>query len=429
MKAPFTLSSFLLYLWLVSSTITARAAEESDFNFLTQYENAALVEDGLSLAGNAASLSFSTLVNLGFWYGACLAPEFFPWLAQRFRPTSDETKEFKTLATRFCVQLAPMITSTELALAGHVSPWPVEQVWWQSLRIAGMGLVAYESYAKTRDMQMIPVAALMYLATQTIAMTLISTASTVFLRKTGNMDICFVSYDFFQYLVLSLLNGMIVGSIIYDMLSKRGLSHARTVSAVAISPFITAAVSVIASTSLLNMRAGIEAFAEPEATAAIAVGAAAGAKAVAAAAADTLARSRAGVMAESVAVDAIVIGTGVGAVAGIAAGTLAGTEAEAEAIALTVVLAAAGAGIIATVVTVGRIRELLILSNTWSVSGRSTISKVGYAMIPALACALINSLAGYVVHGQPMEESFSGAARVQWKKFYALPDYFFTLFN
>ena len=424
MKAPFTLSSFLLCLWLVTSAMTARAIEQSDFNFLTQYENTALVEDGLSFAGNAVSLSFSTLISLGFWYGVCLIPEFLPWLAQRFRLTSGETKEFKTLATSFCIQLAPMITSTEIALAGQVSPWPVEQAWWQLMRMAGIGLLVYGNYAKTGDMRVIQVAAFMYLSIQSSAKTLISTASTELLRKTDNMDISLVGYDFFQCVVLSLLNGLIAGSIIYEILSKRGVSHTRAVLALGVSASVTAAVSVTASTSLFNMRAGREAVAELGAAAIVA--AVVRLRTLARAAEG--ARSRAGIMAKSVTVDAVVIGTGVGAVAGIVAGTITGIEAEAEAIALAVVLAAAGS--IATAVTAGGIRELLILSNArWSMSGSSAISKVGYAMIPALAFVLINTLAGYIVYGQPIEESLSETARVQWKKFYALPDYFYTLFN
>ena len=71
MKLPVQLFPFLLCFWSINSPIEARASQQSDFDFLTHYNNGSVVGDNLALVKSSVGLSFSILANLGFWYAVC----------------------------------------------------------------------------------------------------------------------------------------------------------------------------------------------------------------------------------------------------------------------------------------------------------------------------------------------------------------------
>ncbi len=406
MKQISTVFPFLLFLWFGSSIAAARMADQADFEFLTHYENASWVENELALVESTASLSFSTLVSFGVWYGVCMSPQLLSLLADRFRMRGSEKKKFETLKTDFCLQLTPTITAAEVALAGHVSPWPIEQTWWQPLRMLGVGMAEYANAATGRK-RTIPVATLTYLVAEASARTASSVTASLYLRKTGKTNIKPVDYDYGQYTLLSYITGVVAGAVTYEAFSKKGLSSAKAALGFAIVASASGAISAIISTSMLNIDDQLKLVAG--------AGAGAGAGAIAG-----IVTTGAGAGA-TVGVGAVAVasGVGIGTVAVVGAGATVGVGAVA------VVEAGVGAGVGAGA-GAGAVAGLLLTSK---IDSHNPFTKVGVTLAPALIFAFINSLSNYAVYGYPLEEGLSETSQTLWKKFYAPLDYLTTLFN
>ena len=413
MKLPFRLFPFLLCLWLMGSSIEVSATEQPDFDFLTHYNNGSIVEDGLALAKSSSGLSFSVLANLGFWYAVCKAIEFASeLLPHRFGSQSSRMQKPEALNSGYCLQLAPVIVATEVALAGHISPWPLEQTWWQLLRMSGMGITIYKVYKATRNELIIPVA-LTFFAAEASARTVGSAMSTRILRSNDNMDINPADYDYAQFAALSLISGLMIGSGIYQVLINRRFSYAWARSVFAISVTITGVLPVIVTDYELNSnvrsttRAGV-----------------------------TTAILASVIITESGTRLKAVTGASSGALAGVIAGAAAAlfvityTEMETRIYEVTVLIVTAviALGGAASII-VALAEDLFILDNPNTRLDSTITTSVGYALVSASAFALMNSLSSYEVYGYPLEESLYEMAWTQWKKFYALPDYFSTLFN
>ncbi|AMO56188.1 hypothetical protein EZMO1_2069 [Endozoicomonas montiporae CL-33] len=400
MKLAFKLFPLLFCLIAVCSLARGDLSKQDDFTFLEYYKkNTTAVESGLvELLESVAGVSLSTLVSMGIWYGVCQTPGIVSGLVRRFGLNSNDKEDLAELRNHFCLQLVPAITTTEVMLAGHVSSWPLEQTWWQPLRLAGAVGMAY----RTRN-QKLPVV-LTYFTAEAGARTVGSTVSSLMLRQTGSTSIRPVQYDHLQYIVLSMSTGWVVGGILYEALIRRGFNRAKAALAFMISASATGSISALASSSMLGLddrsiaRVGIR------------VGI------VTAAAAAAVAVAGAGAGAGAGAAVAVAVGVAAGAGAGAAAAVGAGaTTAAGAAVGATT---AAGAGAAAAA---------LLTIASWKINSNGLTVRAFHSLI--LSLALFNSLSNYAIYGDPIEYSLSETAKTQWKKFYAPLDYLSTLFN
>ena len=418
MIESFKLFPLLLCLPLLHSIAQASLPSQKDFEFLEPFNDTRLVENRLELTGSIAGVSLSTLLNLGIWWGVCKTAGIVSGLASRQHLAGQDPKGLDNPKMDFCLQLAPVVTTAEVVLAGQVSPWPLERLWWKPLYFAGAGMTAYAAYTVPETRKLIPVTVLTYLTSEAISRTAASASSALILREINVGDIATDGYVYGEYQALSLFTGIMAGAIIYETMIHKGFRPAKAALAFAVSTVIAGILSGIVSVSTIGMDN------QP--------GAVAGAGAVIATVAGSIAVVGAGVVA--------VVGAGAGAGAGALVGAVAGavTAAVTVTVATTVtgVIAGAGseAGIIvgagagAGAVAVAGAGVGVGILSTRIISNNPLIN-VGVTMIPALSFAVVNSLSNYAVYGDPLEEGFSETARTQWKKFYAPLDYLSTLFN
>ncbi|WOG27383.1 hypothetical protein [Endozoicomonas sp. 8E] len=408
MRKSFNL--FLLLLCLLCATAQARPPSQNDFDFLRSFNDTALVANGLELTGSIAGVSLSTLLNMGIWWGVCKTAGIVTGLSSTYDLAESDTKELGKLKTDFCLQLAPLVTSAEVALAGHVSPWPLEQRWWKPLYFAGAGMAAYATVTKAR--QHVPVAVLIYLASEAVSRTGASAISTLALRKMSVRDMVTEWYAAGEYAVLSLINGFMAGAVVYEAMIHKGHRPAKAILASVVSAAITGTLSGIIS--LLTIDVGGEA----------------------------VAKAGVGVLAGAVAGVGVGLGAGAGAGAGLGAGATATVTVTAAAAATATAAATAPAASpvgfrarLAALVgaevgsfTFGGVAALLMLGSA-KITSNNPLIKAGITLVPALTFAVINSLSNYAIYGYPLEEGFSETGWTQWKKFYAPLDYLSTLFR
>ncbi|WP_257275459.1 hypothetical protein, partial [Endozoicomonas sp. SESOKO4] len=75
------LMPLFLCLLIICSVAHSGISKEEQFNLLSHYNNASLVEDSLKLVTSGSVLAVSTVINYGFWYGICKSPELVSSLA------------------------------------------------------------------------------------------------------------------------------------------------------------------------------------------------------------------------------------------------------------------------------------------------------------------------------------------------------------
>ncbi|WP_448215358.1 hypothetical protein [Endozoicomonas sp. 2B-B] len=421
MKKSFNL--FPLLLCLLYSMAKASPPSKNDFDFLEPFNDTALVANGFELRESIAGLSLSTLLNMGIWWGVCKTVGRVSGLSRTYDLAETDTKELEELKTDFCLQLAPVITTAEVALAGHVSPWPLEQRWWKPLYFAGAVMAAYAANKKTREL--IPVAVLTYLASEAVSRTGASAISALILRKMSVRDIAAERYAAGEYAMLSLINGIIVGAVVYESMIHKGLSPAKATFASVVSAAIAGTLSGIISMLTIDLgeqtQAGVVAKVIMGVVMGVVVGAGAG----------VVELGLASVGAEAGAVALVGnAGTIVGVIAGALVGTGAGAGALVGAGAGPRIKVGAGVGAGATTgasALSGAVALLMLCSS--KITSNNPFIKASVTLAPALAFAVVNSLSNYAIYGYPLEQGLSETSWTQWKKFYAPLDYLSTLFN
>ncbi|WP_306674615.1 MULTISPECIES: hypothetical protein [unclassified Endozoicomonas] len=420
MKKSFNL--LLLLLCFFHSMVQASSPSQSDFDFLEPINDTALVANGLEFTKSIAGVSLSTLLNLGIWWGVCKTAGIVSGLSITYDLAASDAKEPDKWKTDFCLQLAPVITTAEVALAGHVSPWPLEQHWWKPLYFAGAVMAAYTTNTKTRER--IPVAVLTYLASEAVSRTGASAISAFMLRKMSIRDISTEWYAAGGYTILSLSNGLMAGDIAYEVMTHKGFRPAKVIFASAVSAAIVGTLLGIISELIIDedrqIKAGVEAV--------TASGALTGIGAV----------TVIGTVAGFGAVTGIGVLNGIGALSGALSGVVSGAIAGAGLGAgvgvgiLNEVGLGAGvaalAGVALLAPALGGVGALLMLGSS-KISSNNPFIKAGVTLVPALTFAVVNGLSSHAVYGYPLEQSFSETGWTQWKKFYAPLNYLSTLFN
>ncbi len=384
------------------------ALKKEQFDFLSHYNNASLVESSLKLTGSTNGLAVSTLLNYGFWYTICQSPNLVSALAGRFGLSTTEAFEVRQHRLSFCNcnQLAAAVTTTEVALAGHVSPWPVEQAWWQPLRFTTLGVsgfIGYQTISKHRH-HTLPLAILAMFSGETVSRTVAGTLITQTLRYQNKVAIQPSRYAYGEKISLSSLAGVVVGSIIYWEMIAKGFRPAKAAFAYAVSSALTGIISATISLSALNPDDS-----NIDRAAALVLVAPAVAK---------LLRARATPVFTTMA------GAAPGILFGVRgdAGTLAGIR---DGVGFGI-----GAGV-GTFVKFSLLSLMLKLDMSTSspLNSKHLLKNLAIILAPALALALINGVSNHAVYGISLEESLTETARNQWKKFYAPLDYLHTLFN
>ncbi|WP_257280333.1 hypothetical protein [Endozoicomonas sp. ISHI1] len=418
MKKSFNL--FPLLLCLFYSTAQASLPPQNDFDFLEPFNNNALVANGPELTKSIAGLSVSTLLNLGIWWGVCKTAGTVTGLSNTDNLAETDTGELENSQTDFCLQLASVMTAAEVALAGQVSPWPMER-WWKPLYSAGAGMAAYVAIAQTRELVPVPVPVLTYFASAAVTRTIASTMSVLILRKMNARDITTEWYATGKY-VLSALSMVIAGSVAYEAMVHKGLNPTKGGLASVVSAAILVTLSRIISGLIIDVDGQIKTralgrvVAETIYLAAVTALVSAGATAVNIIGAETGAQSGVPSLSGSVASIGALVGALVGSVAGLREGAEVKDESEPGVL----------VGVVAT--ALGGVGTLLMLGRS-QITSNNPVIQAGVTMAPALAFAVINSFSNYAVYGYPLEQSFSETGWTQWKKFYAPLDYFSTLFK
>ncbi|WP_422473400.1 hypothetical protein [Endozoicomonas sp. ALB032] len=415
MKKSFNLFPLLLCL-LYSMAKAASLPAKNDFDFLKHFNGTALVENGLELKQSITGISLSTLLNLGIWWGVCKTAQIVSGPSGKYDLAALDTEELEKLKTDFCLQLAPVVTTAEVALAGHVSPWPLEQRWWKPQYFAGAGVTAYASMTKAREL--VPFAVLTYLASEAASRTGASAVSVLILRKMSVRNITAERYAAGEYAVLSLINGVMAGYAVCEAMIHKGFSPKTALLASLVSIGI-----VVISEFVMNVDGLAKAAAEAETRAAAETRAeaekrvAAETRSTALAVLGAIAVAELGVLAVA---EPLVVGAATGALSGTLAGAVVGA----------VVGVGAGAGIGAGVgaSALGGVGTLLMFGSS-KITSNNPFIIAGVTLVPALTFAVINSLSNYAVYGYPLEQGLTETDRNLWKKFYAPLDYLSTLFN
>ncbi|WP_257280653.1 hypothetical protein [Endozoicomonas sp. ISHI1] len=425
----------LLLLCLFYSMAQASLPSQNDFDFLEPFNDSALVANGLELTKSIAGVSLSALLNLGIWWGVCKTAGIVSGLSSTSDLAESDTKELEHMKTDFCLQLAPVITTAEVALAGHVSPWPLEQRWWKPLYFAGAGMAAYAASMKTREH--IPVAVLIYLAGEALSRTAASASSVLILRNMRTREIAPEWYAAGEYAVLSIMNGVVAGAVVYEVMIHKGIRPAQATTVSVVSAAIAGTLSRIISVLTIVVDGQLEAGVSAAARVVASVLPGAGAVVIGAGVAALAGLGAKDVAVASVGAGALVAVTAVvedAALVGAGAGALARLGARAETLAVAsvgvIVTAGAGAGVAASAgASAFNGVSLLLMLGSSKITSNNPFIKAGFTLVPALSFAFFNSLSNYAVYGHPLEQSFSETGWTQWKKFYAPLDYLSTLFN
>ena len=244
MKSLYRQFALFLCLSLLGSMVKADDSGQSNFDFLkTPLENATMVENGLALAINAGGVSLSTLINTGLWWGVCKTPGIISGLVNKHQFTESEKKELESVKTDFCLQLAPLIAATETTLAGQVSPWPLEALWWRPVFWSGAALSAYGGYKWNGNLQNIPVAIMIFLTAEAFSRTVSSGISTSILKKTGVSNIDDAYYNVGEYTILAAVTGVVTSSIIYEAMLHKGVKPVKAGFISAVSAMVAGVLS------------------------------------------------------------------------------------------------------------------------------------------------------------------------------------------
>ncbi|WP_252180337.1 hypothetical protein [Endozoicomonas sp. 4G] len=394
-------------LLFICSIAHSGVSREEQFHLLSYYNNASLVEDGLKLATSSSGLAASTLINYGLWYGICKAPGPVAALTGRFAGT--EQNELQEVKSSFCNKLAAVLTSTEIALAGRVSPWPLETPWWQPLRFVGTAYAGYEAYNNEHDPYLIPIITAGFFTSEVVARTVAASTVIRAFRYSDKDRIQPLDYVGIEYSTLSSIAGMMIGTIIYEKMMAGGSSLAKAAFAYATFHALVEVISAISPLSIHNSDCvdPVETEAGAGAESLAGVGALAGSWAIALSATLNVVFSSSRL-------------SGVAAVAtAFAAALYAGHN-----------YAYAYVGALTTMGTaIGAYTVVLFQQQHSRLDSNHVVENVALTLPPALALALINGVSNNVVYGYPLEESFTDTAWIQWQKFYAPLDYLRTLFN
>ncbi len=409
MKIPFIVLPVFLCLFLLNTSTKASTPISSDLDFLEQYYNHSLVEDGLMLTMFTTELSFATLVSFSLWYGVCKAPEIVSGFVGKPGISAAEKATFEKTKTDFCLQMASTLTTTEVVLAGHVSPWPLDY-WWQSVRFSGLGLALYGNYKALGYSRNLPITAFIYLSSEAGARTAVSAAISESVRAMGTIDISLTSYTYNEYTVLSIFSGLILGALVYEVLIMKGVSPMHSNSAFFIVSAASGEISAIISTSTLTVDelSGV--------AAGVVSGVGAGVMAIAIAESVTLAGGRAGGRAGAmvIAIAETITLAGAGAV------TIGVTEAITGIGARTLIGAGASAGAVAGASLT--LISLKITGSNFFIQGILTLA-------PAMLGALLNSYSSHTVYGKTIEEALCGTDWVLWNKFHMPLSYLSSMLN
>ena len=435
MIKPFKLLSLLFCTLFTFSTLGSTRANLTtweDFTF-PDYDNETsppMVKDGSELIKNTGLLSLLTLADLPFLFAICKAGTFVSGMTGHSKKNNIGSVKGKS---DYCLKLASVMTVAEVALAGHVSPWPLEQTWWRPLRFTGVGVAIYTNYMSGGKTA--PEVALTYLVIEATARTCSSIALTPTLTDTNSQCFKPSQYNYVQHVFFSVISGITAGAILYEILIETDVKPAKATSAFVITASIVSAMSALKSTVESNWASnesvaigGVKNRAEAEAliTTAVAVAAILGVmrmkvlECMTGAGGHTSAGAEAAAMVGALivfvpAAAAIVTFTAsIGIYAGAAFGVLA--RAEDGSILLTLIptltFALAGAEL-------GRFFTLAsskVASNSYTTNAFITLAS-------ALGITLINSVCNYSVCGNSLENSLYETYWTLLKKFYAPLDY------
>ncbi len=396
---------FSCLLFLCSVAHSGRSKEEQ-FNLLSHYNNASLVEDSLELVTSSSRLAVSTVINYGFWYSICKSPELISPLTGRFGLSGSDENELQEVRSSFCNQLAAIITSTEVALAGHISPWPLELPWWQPLRFVGTAYVGYQTYTN-QDPYRVAIVTSAYFTHEVMARTLARALTIRTLRNQDTGTTQSLNYARIEYKLLSSIAGLMVGAIVYKKMLDIGLSPVKAAFAYMISASMMKTISTLSSLLVLDSGSGHAVVEEAVTMAAAGTGAIAG----------TMAVAISGAMAVWCRSDLFL------KVNTLVTITLASPESEIGHIDSFIGLKAEVG------MTVGAVLLQFLLQQSRELDSRHLMRNVAVTLAPALTLALINGVSNHAVFGYSLEESFTETAQNQWKKFHAPLDYLYTLFH
>ncbi|WP_448217263.1 hypothetical protein [Endozoicomonas sp. 2B-B] len=400
--------SILLFLCLlfICSVAHSGILEEEQFNLLSHYNNASLlVEDNLELVVRGSVLAVSTVVNYGLWYGIlCKSPELVSSLTGRPGLNLPERNEFQELKSSFCHQLAAVTTSTEVALAGQVSLWPLKRPWWRPLRFVGTGYIGYLAYTKC-DTRFIPIMTATYFTHEIVARTVAGAMTSLALRTRDSPSIQPENYTCSEYAVVKSITCVMFGAIFYHKFLAAGASTGKAISA------------YLGFAALVELLLPISYFSASHSDSAHAVDLEAAAETLASALAGSIAGALTGAF--YVGFFDLALST---AVVGYMTFSLSKTEFLSGIEDEVLLGAMAGAGTGLTVL-------MILLKQNLELDSNHLLRNIAITVYPALTIALINGFLNNAVYGYSLEESFTETVRNQWKKFHAPLDYLYTLFN
>ncbi len=405
-KDPWVIFSCLL---LICSVAHSGVSKKERFNLLSHQHNASFVEDSLKLLTSSSGLAVSTLIHYGVWYGICESAGLVSTLTGRSDLHHIKGNKLLGVKSSFCSQLAAITTSAEVALAGHISPWPLGQPWWYPLQFVRTGLILYNTCIKY-DTCFIPIMAMTHFTHETVARTVAGASTVEMLKYHGGHSIQPQDYAYSEYTMLKSVAGLIIGLIVYEKLIARGYVLTEVTFLYLVSTSLTEAMLATGSFSVFNSAGSVTAEQE------------AGALALAGAAALS------------------------GSIAGATAGVMGVVSAQNELLALfattfrimvfsrpevvslyqveDIILSGAMIGIV-----IGPVVIDLLLTQNSGLDSNHLLGNIATILIPAFSLALINGISNHVVYGYSLEESFTDTAHNQWQKFYAPLDYLYTLFD
>ena len=405
--------------------IEADLTRGKEIAFLDQDQSTSLVEASIQGIKSATELSLSTLAGLGFWFALC--------------ETVDDTvrKKAGQRDIDICLSLAPIFATTEVTLAGHISPWILERAWRQFLRFAGAGMAVYVTYVNSKTyvhskewaMLVGTKVVLTYLAVEATARTTAGIVSALISSKKENTKLS--DDDALHYMVLSIVSGLMVGAVVHEGLIRSDVRPSIANLALVISASTTG--------SLIDYLSK-----DGSASGAIEGGGGAAIGAIIVVAGEMVARN---VFHETFNL------VNLGAAGGMLVGSLSGaigiaftaaqsedvTEAGVLDVPLTVLKVEAGtilgavAGGLLTCVDWARFipsksqyknNEQFSLTYINSLFNRALIT-----VISVNGIALMSSFHNYAIHSHPIENTLSEISRTLWLKYYAPIEYLRTVFD
>ncbi|WP_448217257.1 hypothetical protein [Endozoicomonas sp. 2B-B] len=399
MKASGKSLPLFLCLQFLCSIAYSGLSKQEQLNLLSHYSNTTLVEDGLKLATSSSGLVISTVINYGLWYSICRSPEVISALVGRSDLSGTEQNEQLEFKSSFCNQLAAVVTSTEIALAGHVSLWPPETPWWQPLRFVA---TAYSGYLVYTDQDpyygLITTAA--YLTHEVMARTVAAIYAARALRYQDRGKIEPLDYARSEYSFLSTMAGTMVGTAAYNRMVSRGATTFDAISAYLISALLIEQVLAIGSSSAHN--SGAVDSVEAEAKALAGIGAITGS-----------------------------LATGITGVAtvGLSSDVYASLITFAKLfISMTKFQFIAKDAVLAGIIAGTGYKHLLVIQS-FVLDSNHLWRNIAVTISPALGIALMNGFSKNILYGHTLEESLTETIRNQWQKFHAPLRYLHTLFN